>query len=131
MITAKKTCNATDLDNQQCSPTETCDQSEVSSLGICACRDGFIRINDTFCQAPVQPSDTTSVKTSSLVDEKGGSNVIAVIVPTFIILIVICVVYIGYKYKLHSWIKNKINQRSTNYDEFMIGQDLDDDPPLH
>lgn len=130
MITAKKSCNATDLDNQ-CSATETCYQSEVSRLGACACREGFIRINDTFCQAPTQPNGTPAVKTSSLVDHNSSSNVVATVVPTFVILIVICVVYIGYKYKLHSWIKNRINQRSTNYDEFMIGQDLDDDPPLH
>lgn len=124
-------CNTTDLENEQCSATEVCNsQNKTLSLGVCECQNGFVRINETFCQALDSSTDKTTVKTSSLTDRKGGSSIIAGIVPTFIILIVICAVYIGYKYKLHTWFKNKINQRNTNYDEFMIGQDLDDDPPL-
>lgn len=36
------------------------------------------------------------------------------------------------KYHLIAWVKQKMHRNHENYDEFMIGQDLDDDdPPLH
>lgn len=69
---------------------------------------------------------------SSLVDNQGSGSVVAgILIPLSLIIFVICGIYLNRKYQILTWVRNKFNRRSENYDEFMIGQDLDDDdPPL-
>lgn len=125
---------------EQCSPTESCiplsSDTNDSASGTCTCLPGTIRFNETHCKnvtrGKVSPEDP---KTSSLVGDdstSGGHVVVGILVPVFVISLVIGGAYFGRKYDLYRLIRSKIRQRSSNYDEVMIGQDLedDDDPPL-
>lgn len=76
-------------------------------------------------------------QTSSLVgggDSAGttaGYVLVGIAVPALLISVVIAAVYFGRKYDLYRYVRNKVRQRRSNYDEVMIGQDFDDDdPPL-
>lgn len=113
-------------DNNGCSESEYCDEDSSH----CNCLKGYIRVNVTLC---IKTDDQTSPKDSSIENGDSGSVTIYILAPLFIIVFVICGIYINRKYHLVTWIKNKIHQNNENYDEFMIGQDLDDDddPPLH
>lgn len=82
----------------------------------------------------IKTDDQTSPKDSSVIENgDSGSVTIYILAPLFLIVFVICGIYINRKYHLVTWIKNKVHRNNENYDEFMIGQDLDDDddPPLH
>lgn len=88
-------------------------------------------MNDTFCRATLNAASQSALNESRSNETDGGSgHVAAAVVSVLVIAFVICAVFVGYKYKLHTWVRSKFNQRNSNYDEFMIGQDLDDDPPL-
>lgn len=125
---ASRQCDPSDLNSLQCSETELCDNSTRS----CQCPSGFERENNTYCVEKVISSSQSTPNYSSLVDNKGsGSLVAGILIPLSLIIFVICGIYINRKYQLLTWVRNKFNRRSENYDEFMIGQDLDDDdPPL-
>lgn len=115
-------CNDFDLRNgNQCDSTvEICDKN------ICQCRPGFAK-NQTHCISTVEVSPNSS----SLIESEGGSHVLATIVPIFILIILVSGVYVHRKYNVINWVVNKINQRRIRtYDEFIIGGDTDDDPPL-
>lgn len=64
-------------------------------------------------------------------DQTSGHVVAGVLISIFVITLVVCGVYISYRYRLVAWVRNKMHQRNVDYDEFMIGQDPDDDPPLN
>lgn len=84
------------------------------------------------CILESETDEHTRHKHSSLVnDGDGGSMSAYILTPLILIAFVICGIYINRKYHLVTWVRNKMIRNNENYDEFMIGQDLDDDPPLH
>ncbi|XP_022902186.2 uncharacterized protein [Onthophagus taurus] len=136
---AIKKCNSSNLINFDCGPNGICvlTTMEKEELGNCECKKGFEMNEKNVCvKSSKTRSDDKDFISSSLVDEtntdKKGHVAAAIIIPAFLIALVMAGVYIGYKYRVLTWVRNKMNNRSTsNYDEVMIGQDLDDDdPPL-
>ncbi|GLV36327.1 hypothetical protein CBL_08821 [Carabus blaptoides fortunei] len=124
-VSAEKSCAVYDGTKQQCSENEMC------QYNVCKCKLGYTRLgegcvknmsNQVPSPAPYGPHPKTP--------EEGTSHVAAaVIIPIMMILFVIGSVVLVRKYNVVSWVRNKLNQRHTPYDEVMIGQD-DDDPPL-
>lgn len=115
-------CNPETLVDQQCSSNN--EQCDVTT-NTCQCLSSFNNENGT-C---VEPHSTPNY--SSLVDNHGNGSLIAgILIPLFLITFVICSIYVGKRFELVKWLRNRLNQRNRNYDEFMIGQDDDDDPPL-
>ncbi|KAF2885395.1 hypothetical protein ILUMI_20793 [Ignelater luminosus] len=128
-------CDITTVVNKQCSPTETCIPTKDPKYGLCQCLPGFVRVNNSHCENVTKSNDLSIPKSSSLIDEdadNGSGHVVAgILIPLFLITIVICGVYFSRKYHVMGYIRSKLYQRNSNYDEVMIGQDLDDDdPPL-
>jgi len=128
-------CDSTTVVNSRCTATETCVQTTDSKNGYCECLPGLTRVNATFCKNVTKSDDSPTPRSSSLVDEDEGSGsghvVAGILIPIFLIAVVICGIYFSRKYNLVSYVRSKIYQRNSNYDEVMIGQDLeDDDPPL-
>ncbi|CAG9764988.1 unnamed protein product [Ceutorhynchus assimilis] len=115
-------CNSTSTAiDPICESTESCDES----TNICQCLPAFENVKDQ-CVLP-----QTTPNYSSLVDNQGnGSLVAGILIPLFLIAFVICSIYVGKRFELVKWLREKFSQRNRNYDEFMIGQDDDDDPPL-
>lgn len=131
-----RTCDTETIVYNQCSETETCIPATGSNKGYCECHPGLIRVNSTHCKSIINRiKEQQTPKSSSLVDKGANSNngniVAGILIPIFLIMVVICGVYCSRKYNLFNYLRNKMYQRSINYDEVMIGQDLDDDdPPL-
>ncbi|KAJ8925364.1 hypothetical protein NQ315_009194 [Exocentrus adspersus] len=127
---ADRKCDPEDLISisSQCSDTEVCDTFSRS----CQCRPGYERYNTTYCKPSIVTSTQSTPNYSSLVDNQGNGSLIAgILIPVFLIVFVICGVYVNRKYQLLAWVRHKMSRSNENYDEFMIGQDLDDDdPPL-
>lgn len=116
-----KRCNSTDLVSEQCHEHETCHSKREE----CECLPSFKRVNGV-CENDTK--DVSSIASSALMHESNGSHVIAgVLIPLFLIFVVILGIYVSRRYKVILWIRSKINKRSSNYDEVMIGQDDDDD----
>lgn len=131
----KQPCDTTTVVSKQCSPTETCVPAKEPKNGNCECLPGHTRINNTYCENVTKSDDPPTPKSSSLVNEdesSGHGHVVAgILIPVFLITVVICGVYFSRKYHVVSFVRSKLYQRNSNYDEVMIGQDLDDDdPPL-
>lgn len=120
-----KKCNKTSLVSVKCLETETC----MITTGTCECLPDFKRINGT-CENvtdAVSPSETKS----ALIDDGGNGRIVAgILIPLFLIMFVMCGVYVSRKYRLVGWLRAKLNQRNKNYDEVMIGQDPEDDDDL-
>lgn len=132
-LLSEKKCNTTDLYQSTCSNTEICVPSPTSSLGLCKCIDGYKRINDT-CRLEVKPTDPPSRASFISDDDSSGSHVVAtVLISVFVVAFALAAfaALVCYRYSLLAWIRNRMNQRNVDYDEFMIGQDADDDPPLN
>nr|CAH7769764.1 unnamed protein product [Callosobruchus chinensis] len=112
----------------QCSETESCNEA----TNTCQCLPGYERGNETHC-VPFSPEVDSTPNYSSLVDNQGSGSIVAgILTPLCLIVMVMCGIYVTRRYHLIAWIRSKFNRRNENYDEFMIGQDLDDDdPPLH
>lgn len=117
-----KSCNATEtITNPSCNSTEQCDPA----TNTCTCLSDFVSENG----ACIKPSPPVSY--SSLVENQGNGSLLAgILIPLCLIVLVICSIYISKRYELVKWLRHRLNQRNRNYDEFMIGQDDDDDPPL-
>lgn len=128
----KQSCDSSSIIEKQCHKTFMCVPATDSTNGYCDCLPGHTQINDTFC---MKIGDSKTPKTSSLVnneDDNGSGHVVAgILIPVFLIMVVIAGIYINRKYRLVDYFISKLYQRNNNYDEVMIGQDLeDDDPPL-
>lgn len=120
-----KKCNKTSLVSVKCLETETC----MITTGTCECLPDFKRINGT-CEN-ITDAVSRSETPSALVDESNNSHIVAgILIPVFLIMFVICGVYFSRKYRLVGWLRVKLNQRNKNYDEVMIGQDIEDDDDL-
>lgn len=120
--------------NSQCPSTQTCvPDPNNGNAGTCDCRPGFAKINETYCKN-ISSGILPDPHSSSLVDNGSGSSshvIAAILIPILLISVVISGVYFNRKYDLYRYIRTKFYRRSSNYDEVMIGQDLDDDdPPL-
>ncbi|KAF5274814.1 hypothetical protein FQR65_LT00397 [Abscondita terminalis] len=129
-VVGEQTCDSSSVTVNQCPPTFTCvPKNDIT--GYCQCLPGYTKVNDTFCENSDKDS---TVKSSSLVEEdnNGSGHIVAgILIPTFLIMVVISGVYFNRKYHLVDYVTSKLYQRNGNYDEVMIGQDLDDDdPPL-
>lgn len=119
-----KNCSL-DFDNG-CSKLEYCDEETMQ----CHCLKGYDRVNITKC---IKTEEQTTDKYSKFIkNEDSGSVTIYVLTPLILLLIAICGIYMNRKYHITAWVKKNIHRNHENYDEFMIGNDLDDDdPPLH
>lgn len=130
---ALRQCSLRDIRTQDCWANETCTAQGTSvDIGYCECQRGFQRINESLC-IPVNKT-AQQPSTSSLVHNTSSGHIAAaILIPLFIISLLIIAIYISHRYKLINWVRTRMNQRKRNYDEVMIGQDLDDDddPPLH
>lgn len=117
-------CNpSSTIDDDYCLDTEVCDDLTNS----CICGTSYIDLNGT-CSAN-QPQ--TTPKSSSLVDNQGSGSLLAgIVIPLFLIAFVICSIYVSKRFELVKWLREKFGQRNRTYDEFMIGQDDDDDLPI-
>lgn len=116
--------------NEACTANSTVD--DTNDIGYCHCNVGFKRVNGTLC-VQIQEKNVQQPSTSSLVDNSNSNHLAAaILIPLFVISLVIVGIYISHRYKVITWIRTRMNQRKSNYDEVMIGQDLDDDddPPL-
>ncbi|KAJ8962523.1 hypothetical protein NQ318_000914 [Aromia moschata] len=129
VVVGSRQCDPSDITKLLCSDTELCEEETRS----CQCLPGYVRKNDTYCVQKNNASPQSNPNYSSLVDNKGSGSIVAgILIPIFLIIFVICTIYFNKKYHILTWVRNKISRRNENYDEFMIGQDLeDDDPPLH
>lgn len=126
---AGKQCNPHSMRDVACKQNETC-----TATGFCECKVGFKLINDTCLNITTTKDAPDAQPVIHSSTEESTSNHVAagILIPLFLITVVICGVFLNHKYRIISWIRNKIDQRNMNYDEVMIGQDLeDDDPPLH
>lgn len=115
-------CDSTSLiDEYPCDKT-----TEACEDALCVCGGSYNEVNGT-CVLP----QTTTSKYSSLVDNQGDGSLLAgILIPLILITFVICSIYVSKRFELGKWLRERFNQRNRNYDEFMIGQDDDDDPPL-
>lgn len=114
--------------NNDCSPTEYCDEETKQ----CLCPKGYERFNVTYCIPTKKTDDETSKHSSVMENNNSGSVTVYILTPLLIIFFLMCGIYLNRKYHIIIWISKKMHQNNENYDEFMIGQDLDDDdPPLH
>ncbi|KAL3288063.1 hypothetical protein HHI36_002514 [Cryptolaemus montrouzieri] len=125
-------CNIYDLRSKQCDQFEICDEN----TNTCRCSSGYVKV-DAFCekhkQNPYTEVKSPSPNSSSLINEQkgGGSLITGFLLPLFLLISLVSLVYLTIKYDLASRIRNKVYLlRRANYDEFMIGADVDDDPPL-
>lgn len=104
-----------------CATTELCDDA----TNTCQC-DRDYTVDDGACVLP-----HTTLNYSSLVDNQGDGSLLAgILIPLCLVAFVICSIYISKRFELVKWLRERLIQRNRNYDEFMIGQDDDDDPPL-
>lgn len=130
MIILGNQCNVYDLRSKSCEDSEICDENYNS----CQCAPGF-KQNDNYCikveEIPRADGDVSPPNNSELVNNHTSSSVPSILLWIFICVNIIIVIYVVRKYNIINWMRNKINSfRRSNYDEFMIGQDVDDDPPL-
>lgn len=117
-----KKCNSTDLVSQLCAENETC----MNKTELCECLPNYKRIADR-CMMETASSESSA----ALIHENTSGHIVAgVLIPIFVILVVICGIYVTKRYQVIMWIRTKLNKRSINYDEVMIGQDDDDDDDL-
>lgn len=74
---------------------------------------------------------TTLPQTATEPIKSGGHVFTVVLVALLLVTIVILGVFLNRRFRLVSWVRYKLHQRNSSYDEVMIGHDLDDDdPPL-
>ncbi|KAK9886718.1 hypothetical protein WA026_017637 [Henosepilachna vigintioctopunctata] len=126
-------CNVHDLRSKQCEEFETCDETSNS----CQCLPGYVKV-DSYCEKIEQNSGSSGnilfpPNSSSLVNDKdeGGSAVTGYVLLFFLLFSLIGGIFVTRKYNLLQVVRNKVYSfRRSHYDEFMIGQDVDDDPPL-
>lgn len=133
ILALKRKCSVSNLKVVECLAFETCvaNSSDVD-IGSCECQTGFERLDDGPCVQVVTNGKAQEALISNLPDSSGSSHfAAAVLIPVLLVFFVI-IIYVSYRYKVITWIRVKMNQRKANYDEVMIGQDLndDDDPPL-
>ncbi|XP_044746296.1 uncharacterized protein LOC123307884 [Coccinella septempunctata] len=124
-------CNIYDLRSELCGELEICDENTNS----CQCAPGYNRVENSCKKAvslPTPNGDITLPNNSELVNHHTSTSISGVLMFIFIIFInIIIVVYVVKRFNLVHWMRNKINSwNRSNYDEFMIGRDVDDDPPL-
>ncbi|CAG9859971.1 unnamed protein product [Phyllotreta striolata] len=119
----QRKCNFADLDKDvDCGKNEVCEES-----GWCNCLPDFQK-KDNECVS-VASEDIKSSNYLNLVNNQGSGSIVAgILIPLFLIVFVMCGVYVTRKYHLLSWFRNRFRRRHENYDEFMIGQDEDDEP---
>ncbi|KAI4467444.1 atp-dependent protease [Holotrichia oblita] len=134
---AQKQCSLKDTRQVECSINEACTVNSTvdgtDDIGYCDCRVGLKRVNGSLCVQIQENKNAQQPSTSSLVHGSNSNHLAAaILIPLFIISLVIIGIYISHRYKVITWIRTRMNQRKSNYDEVMIGQDLDDDddPPL-
>lgn len=111
---------------------------QTLAFGVCQCIQGYVRINGT---CSVQPTTTEPPSRASFIsnDDAGEHQVVqpknhtvaGVFIGIFVVAFVLCGVYVAYRYRFVGWLRGRMGQRNVDYDEFMIGQEADDDPPLH
>lgn len=130
IILGVRVCSPFAADDISCSLTEICDETTKT----CQCAEGLKRYNETSCIEVEKTEAHSTPNYSSLVDDQsGGSIVIGILIPIILVAIIMFGIYLSRKYHIVTWVRRKLNYRNENYDEFMIGQDLDDDeddPPL-
>lgn len=124
------------LDEKRCISGDArkadCSHNEYCVLGICQCLPGYISLNnDCIRNKTDQLPKTHPTQSNPVVENDVRQNhlAIVIVIPVLLLLVLIGTGIVVRKYNLVNWIRNKINQRDTPYDEVMIGQD-DDDPPL-
>lgn len=106
----------------KCGENESCLET-----GLCHCLPTH-ELKDSVC-VPIVSVDIRSSNYSNLVNNQGSGSIVAgILIPLFLIVFVMCGVYVTRKYHLASWFRNRFRRRNENYDEFMIGQDDDDEP---
>ncbi|XP_057657067.1 uncharacterized protein LOC130894337 [Diorhabda carinulata] len=122
-VFGEQKCNFEDLTQENCGDHEWC----VQETNLCECITNYEKKNN-IC-VPVTTHDPTSSNYSNLVHHQGSGSIVAgILIPLFLIVFIMCGVYVTRKYHLVSWLRNKFHRRNENYDEFMIGQDDDDEP---
>lgn len=100
--------------------------------GRCQCEPGYVALNN---ECVKNKSDASAQVQPERNDDKNDRHdqsshiAVAVVIPLMLIMLVAGSVFMLKRYDVVGWVRNKINQRQTPYDEVMIGQD-DDDPPL-
>lgn len=95
------------------------------------CLEGYNRVSGVCYLKPTDPPSRASFVSDDDQSNNSGHAVAGILISIFVIAMIVCGVYITYKYRLIAWVRNRMNQRNVDYDEFMIGQDPDDDPPLN
>lgn len=124
-------CSIYDLrSNSKCGESEICDEN----VNSCQCAPGFNTV-DNFCQRAILiPNTNENVEpnnTELLINNHAGLTIKGVLILTFLCVNIIVVILVMKKFNFGHWVRNKVYSfRRSNYDEFMIGQDVDDDPPL-
>lgn len=88
-------------------------------------------MNGTCKLNPTDPPSRSSFISDDDVRSGGHNAVAGILISLFVIAMIVCGVYIAYRYRLVAWLRHRMRQRNVDYDEFMIGQDADDDPPLN
>ncbi|XP_050305834.1 uncharacterized protein LOC126742980 [Anthonomus grandis grandis] len=114
-------CDPASIRDEPCpTPEELCDQQ----IQTCQCAIDYNLIEG------VCVFNQTS-RYSSLVDNEGDGSLIAgIFIPLGLVSLVICSIYLSKRFELVKWLRERLHQRNQNYDEFMIGQDEDDDDPV-
>lgn len=109
-----------------------CLDHEYCNNGVCKCLPGYHGV-DGKCVRKDSKDNSVEIDTVDVdkyVSKDNQSHLaIVIVVPILLIIALIGSVVVVKKYNIVNWIRNKIHQRDTPYDEVMIGQD-DDDPPL-
>lgn len=90
---------------------------------------GYTKLNNECIKNSTEPSPRVQPEKPKIQETDTHNHLAIAVVPVLLIIIFIGSVIMVRKYNVVSWIRNKISQRDTPYDEVMIGQD-DDDPPL-
>lgn len=107
-----------------------CGEHELCVDGHCQCEPGYTFLNNECSRNGSDPSPRIQpIQPDAPQVDKHSHLAVAIVVPVILILITIGSIMMVRKYNLVSWVRSKIHQRETPYDEVMIGQD-DDDPPL-
>ncbi|XP_028142253.2 uncharacterized protein LOC114336127 [Diabrotica virgifera virgifera] len=122
-VYGEQKCNYSDLtEDDGCGPNEWCVKTNK-----CECIPQYKRKDNT-CILETS-DDPKSSNYSNLVDNQGSGAIVAgILIPLFLIVFVMCGVYLTRKYHLVSWLRSRLHRRNETYDEFMIGQDDDDEP---
>lgn len=96
----------------------------------CDCMPGYTKLNDACVRNNSEPSarvQPDKPKTEST--DTSNHLAVSIVVPLVLIAMIAGSIVLVRKYNIAGWLREKIAQRESPYDEVMIGQD-DDDPPL-